>query len=99
MMWLQSIITIYHLHSFRGSDIQERRGWAPAQGLSEAASSEGSTGVVGSASRTFPHLVGKLVLAVSGRPTSSPSGLFPALLECSYNMMTREEGEGCVCGV
>lgn len=106
-MWLQPIMTIYHLHSFCGSDIQEQRGWALAQGLSEAAIKL-SAGLHHPkarlgwwdllSGRSLPWLASWCWLWVGG-PTSSPSGLFPALLECSYNMMTGEEGEVCVCVV
>lgn len=67
------------------------RGWALTQGLPEvakqppagAASSEGSTGVVGAASSMAPLRGGEV-------------GDSPALLGCSYNMATcfpQNEGE------
>lgn len=103
MMWLQTIITIYHLRSFRGSGIRERLGRARAQGLYEAAVKPSLGCIIQRLSwgggicfqDLPPPWLATWCWLLAGGLSLSFSGLFPALLE---NVVTGfPQGERCVC--
>lgn len=105
MMWLQTIITIYHLRSFRGSGIRERLGRARAQGLYEAAVKPSLGCIIQRLSWGSgicfqdlpPPWLATWCWLLAGGLSLSFSGLFPALLENVVTGFPQGERGVCVC--